>query len=240
MNYSDFPKEIRSIIKPPVWNSWYYINISLRKVYEKSIQSILKNNIKYSILDYGCGAKPYKYLFNNHIEKYVGVDVGNNPHADYLIEPGQDLPIEDNEFDIVVSSQVLEHVENVPQYLKEVKRVLKPQGILLLSTHGTWQFHSSPYDYYRWTSMGLKNLLTKSGFQITSFIPIMGQLAVTSQLRLTFYDSFANMAGILGKIILAPLSLLYQFKMWFEDKITPKKVKERDSAIYVIISINNK
>jgi hypothetical protein len=48
------------------------------------------------------------------------------------------------------------------------------------------------------------------------------------------------MAGLLGKVILAPVSLIFQIKMWFEDKITPDRVKQRDSAYYVVAARNIK
>lgn len=233
-------KEVKAVINPPLWDSYFYVSVRLRKVYEKIIPSLLEEGKKVDILDYGCGVKPYYHIFGSHINKYSGVDVGNNPYADDLIQPGEALRYGDNTFDIVLSSQVLEHVEDVNQYLMEIKRVLRPGGFVLLSTHGTWQYHASPYDYQRWTSMGLKTLMKKYNFEIKEFVPILGQLAVTSQLRLSFFDSFANMIGAAGKIILAPIALIYQFKMWVEDKITPQRVKERDSAYYVISAVNRK
>lgn len=236
MNYNKLSKDVLAVIKPPAWSSYYYVSILTRKAYEKSIPQLLKNGTKYNILDYGCGVRPYEYLFEGRINKYVGVDVGNNSKADIIIEPGEKLPVNKNEFDIVLSSQVLEHVEDVEQYLKECNRVLKTDGFLLLSTHGTWQYHASPYDYNRWTCMGLKFLIEKYGFIVEESIPVLGQLAVTSQLRLSFFNSFANMIGPAGKIILAPLALLYQLKMRLEDMITPKRVKVRDSAIFLIIA----
>jgi ubiquinone/menaquinone biosynthesis C-methylase UbiE len=47
---------------------------------------------------------------------------------------GKKIPIEDNSFDAAISFQVIEHVDDVPAYLKEIKRVLKPGGIFLLTT----------------------------------------------------------------------------------------------------------
>jgi len=235
MDYSHLPKEVRAIVNPPLWDPYRYISVKLRKTYEEMLKMLLEKDKKYNILDYGCGDRPYEYLFKNHSGKYIGVDVGDNPKADHKIEPGEKLKFQNNEFDIVLSSQVLEHVEDVDSYLGECNRVLIPGGLLFLSTHGTWQYHASPYDYYRWTSIGLKNLLRKFQFEIVDFVPIVGQLAVTSQLRLSFYNSFANTLGIVGKIILAPVSFLYQIKMMLEDLITPQRVKERDSAIYLVV-----
>ncbi len=236
MIYSKLPKDVLSIIKPPVWDPYYYVGVLTRKAYESTIPPLMKQGEKYSVLDYGCGVRPYEYLFEGMVNKYVGVDVGGNPKADIKIEPGDRLSVVDGEFDIVLSSQVLEHVVDVEQYMNECYRILKPGGLLLLSTHGTWQFHASPYDYNRWTIMGLRHLLESYGFEVEGSVPILGQLALTSQLRLSFFNSFANMLGGFGRILLAPISLVYQFKMMIEDMITPQRVKDRDSAIFLMIA----
>ena len=135
---------------------------------------------------------------------------------------------------------IVKDVENIDLYLSEFNRLLKPDGLLLLSTHGTWQYHSSPIDIQRWTSYGLKKLIEKYNFQIIDFVPVLGQLAITSQLRLNYYYSLSNYLGILGKILLVPISMLYQIKIFFEDKITPYRVKVRDSAIYIVAGLKNK
>lgn len=236
MNYSELPKEVRSIIAPPIWDPYYYVSVKLRKAYEEKIPNFIHSDKKYKILDYGCGDKPYEYIFENHVEKYVGVDIGSNPKADFLINPGDKLNFINEEFDIVLSSQVLEHVEDTDSYLEECNRVLKQNGFLFLSTHGTWQYHASPYDYYRWTALGLKTVIRKHKFEVIDIVPVLGQLAVTSQLRLSFYNSFANMVGAVGKILLLPISFLYQIKIIVEDFITPKRVKERDAAYYLVIA----
>lgn len=236
MAHSNLNKDVLSVINPPLWDSYYYVSTLTRKAYEKTIPTLLETGKKYKILDYGCGARPYEHLFHGHIERYIGVDVGENPKADISIQPGEPLKVNNNEFDFVLSSQVLEHVQDVPQYMNECNRILKPGGWLLLSTHGTWQYHASPYDYNRWTCMGLKYLLEKHGFEVTESVPVLGQLAVTSQLRLSFFNSVANMVGTAGRIVLAPIALIYQFKMMIEDAITPRRVKERDSAIFLMVA----
>jgi SAM-dependent methyltransferase len=230
------PKDVLAVIKPHLWDYYYFVSTLTRKAYEKVIPEILTENTKLRILDYGCGVRPYEHLFEGYIDKYVGVDVGNNPKAEIEILPGETLPFEDSEFDIILSSQVLEHVKDVDQYLHECSRLLKENGTLLLSTHGTWQYHASPYDYHRWTSIGLKNLLERFSFEVKDCVPILGQLALTSQLRINFYYSSAAFIGTLGKILLAPIALFYQMKMLFEDLITPKRVKQRDSAIYLMVA----
>ncbi len=240
MSYNNLDEDVLKVVKPHIWDSYYYVTTLLRKAYEMVIPSVLKNAKIHTVLDYGCGIKPYAYLFEGYINKYTGVDIGNNPKAEIQISAGEKLPVNDNYFDLVLSSQVLEHVQDVDQYMGECHRILTSGGYILLSTHGTWQYHAAPYDYNRWTYMGLKNLLEKYGFEVEQMIPVLGQLALTSQLRLSFFNSFAAMIGGLGKFLLTPVSLLYQFKMMAEDFITPKRVKERDSAIFLIVARKKK
>ncbi|MGH7090909.1 MAG: class I SAM-dependent methyltransferase, partial [Stellaceae bacterium] len=83
-------------------------------------------------------------------------------------EFGEDsrLPVGAAEYDCVLSSQVLEHVPAPPSYLEEAHRVLRPGGTLLLSTHGLFEDHACPADYWRWTAYGLKKLVESAGFGV--------------------------------------------------------------------------
>ncbi len=234
-NYRNLDKDVLQVLKPPFWDPYYYLNITLRKAYEIVFKKQFTGKKFDKLLDYGCGAKPYNIILKKYFIEQTGVDIGDNQKADILIQPGEKLPLPDNYFDAVLSSQVLEHVEEVDQYLNECNRVLKKNGLLFLSTHGTWQFHTQ-IDVQRWTSYGLKKLIESFSFNIIDFAPILGQLALTSQLRLTYYNSVAQYIGFAGKIILFPISILYQIKMRFEDFITPQRVKKRDSAIYIVVA----
>ncbi len=233
-NYKEQSKEIRSIISPSVFNPYSYVSSQLRKAYEFTIPKHLAGKNHLRVLDYGCGVKPYQYVVAGVCSEYIGADIGDNPHADCELYPGQLLPFDDESFDVVISSQVLEHVEEFDKYMNECNRVLKKGGLLFLSTHGTWQFHAAPYDFNRWTHLGLKSLLSRHGFEVIDCYPVLGQLAVPTQLRLAFFESFANSLGAVGKILYKPFALLGQIKLLIEDKLTPARVRERDSAIFLL------
>lgn len=114
--------------------------------------------------------------------EYIGTDFPGNELADlYLLENGS-LPIEDGCAEVVLSSQVLEHVADVPLYLAECHRVLSCEGLLLLSTHGCWKYHPDPDDYWRWTCDGLRSIVSDSGFEVIDFQGILGPEATALQL----------------------------------------------------------
>lgn len=122
-----------------------------------------------ALLDVGCGDKPYEKLFTG-ASRYVGLEI-DSPHnrlvktADAFYD-GKHFPFAEGEFDSVFASQVLEHVFNPEEWLREVGRVLKPGGSLLLTVPFVWDEHEQPHDFGRYTSFGLKALLERSGFAV--------------------------------------------------------------------------
>jgi len=111
----------------------------------------------YRVLDVGCGPKPYYPFFAERAREYVGVDVVRQPSAD-LVGRVEELPVEDGSFDLVLCTQVLEHCDDPPQAVRELRRVTAPGGRVLASTHGVQVYHPSPQDYWRWTHAGLGRL----------------------------------------------------------------------------------
>jgi SAM-dependent methyltransferase len=133
-------------------------------------------NIKYyskyitgATLDIGCGSKPYESLFPD--SRYTGMDieVSGHKHADSQIDVfynGTEIPFSDNSFDSIICFEVLEHVFNPDEFLKEAFRVLKPGGNALFTVPFIWDEHEQPYDFARYSSFGLKSLFAKNGFKI--------------------------------------------------------------------------
>lgn len=127
------------------------------------------------LIDYGCGSKPYRHLFT-HATQYIGVDHEVQDPGDLALTPTGGIPAEDATADGVLSFQVLEHVPDVSSYLSECLRVLRPEGRLLLSTHGVWPYHPGPGfdDYRRWTEPGLRRLMEEHAFDVLAIDGLCG------------------------------------------------------------------
>ena len=118
-----------------------------------------------SALDLGCGEKPYYPLFAPYVASYRGFDVVPGPMVDD-VGPAERLPYGDDSFDVVVCTQVLEHADDPAAVVRELRRVLRPDGLALVSTHGVFVFHPAPppdRDYWRWTHAGLARLFRSAG-----------------------------------------------------------------------------
>ena len=98
---------------------------------------------------------------NGSIERlgdYTGVDMRPGPHVD-LVMNGHNLDFQDGKFDCVVSAETLEHDDAPWETAKEIYRVLKPRGTLIVTVPGIgFKRHDFPSDYWRFTTAGVKAL----------------------------------------------------------------------------------
>ena len=134
-----------------------------------------------SVLDYGAGGSPYRTLFRSstYDRADLPADVSNGAPPDIALAACARLPQELAEYDVVLSTQVLEHVEEPLIYLTECQRALKPGGRLILTTHGIFEDHPCPLDLQRWTADGLVRLVSAAGFvNITCYALTTGPRAV--------------------------------------------------------------
>jgi SAM-dependent methyltransferase len=145
------------------------------------------------VLDVGCGVKPY-YPFFAAAASYVGVDVQENRNAD-VHGAVEELPLEDGAFDVVLCTQVLEHVDDPARAVRELLRVTAPGGRVLASTHGVMLYHPNPQDLWRWTHTGLERLFRDAGFADVTVRPGAGSAEALAMLAGNYLHLLAKRAG---------------------------------------------
>jgi SAM-dependent methyltransferase len=116
------------------------------------------------VLDVGCGDKPYaRWLVN--AREHIGLDVYRGPAVDVVVEPNQPWPFPQESFDALLCTQVLEHVADFDHVIREMRRVLKPAGLLVVSVPFAFNEHGAPHDYRRFSTHGLR-LLFEGDYEI--------------------------------------------------------------------------
>ena len=178
-----------------------------------------------TVVDYGCGNKPYAELFSGH--RYLGADLPGNVVADVEISAHGGLPLPCGSADLVISTQVLEHVGDPALYLRECARVLVPHGRLVVSTHGLMFHHPDPEDYWRWTPAGLRRALSESGLEVEWLRGVVGTPAFGIQL------ASDGLYYKLGSRMRPPLSLATNSLMAVVDSMTSRESKDANAVVIV-------
>lgn len=126
---------------------------------------------KQKVIDIGCGDKLYEHYFS---AQYIGVDPFPTAKADIIAE-AWNIPLPDASADGIILTQSLEHIQKTEMAIKEIYRLLKPGGFVLITVPQTMRVHTAPIsleeapvkniptsiasvwkeDYYRFTKYGL-------------------------------------------------------------------------------------
>jgi len=116
-------------------------------------------------LDCGAGSKRF---VSPHL---VNVEIVDYPSTD-LLAVGQSLPFRDGSFDAVISIAVLEHVTDPFACARELYRVVKPGGKLLISVPFLQPEHGYPHHYFNMTREGLRRLFRDMGDLENHWVPL--------------------------------------------------------------------
>lgn len=127
------------------------------------------------LLDVGCGERPYEHIFRPFVSEYVGIEheasfkrtaAAESARKPDLFYDGRRLPFEDGSFDTILNVQVLEHTPDPLHLLREMARVLRRDGVLILSAPFQFRLHEEPHDYFRYSPHGLRALCAEAGLEI--------------------------------------------------------------------------
>jgi len=138
----------------------------------------LKTFAKGQLLDLGCGKAPLYDTYSKFVDDTTLADWGNslhkNEHLDVECDITQKLPFRNNSFDTVILSDVLEHIPNPSEVIAEVKRILRPNGTILINVPFFYWIHEAPHDYHRYTEFMLRKIVEDQDLRVIKLEPLAG------------------------------------------------------------------
>lgn len=166
------------------FNPFYFTRKGIHKYL-----AIIAPKLSGKLLDFGCGRKPYENMFN--VEKYIGIDIetSGHSHSDSKIDffyNGTTVPFDDDEFDCVLASEVFEHIFNIDEIIIELQRVLKREGLMIITVPFTWDEHEIPYDFGRYTSFGIRHLIEAKNFTVVDQYKAGTYIETLTQLKMNY------------------------------------------------------
>jgi len=142
----------------PAYYSQYDVTLPLIRQYARG-----------KLVDLGCGDMPFRHLIADRVSAYDSLDLF--PRSDKVTYTGdiQNMNmIASESYDTAICIEVLEHVPDPFQAMREISRILKPGGVLILSVPHLSRLHDEPHDYYRYTRYGIRCLLEQGELIVLS------------------------------------------------------------------------
>lgn len=191
------PRESIEVLDKKQWSSWCksnyeYLSKKLKGVKSKSI-----------ILDIGAGRSPFRDLMTEH--EVVSLDFYPHELIDVVNDLTKPLPFSKDAFDVVIIANVLEHVPDMSEVIREGFRVLKPGGMILAITPFMMGIHEAPYEFNRPTSFLIQRELINAGFHESEIQHVSN-----------FYNAYLNIQSDFfnASINANPMPFSMMFRLW--------------------------
>jgi SAM-dependent methyltransferase len=181
------------------------------------------------LLDVGCGNKPYAAFFDGRVSSYVGLEY--SPESGFfgnkadLAGDAMRLPFADETFDAILCTEVLEHLPDPEAAIAEFARVLRPDGLLLVTVPLIFPIHDQR-DFFRFTDRGMAAMMSRNGIEVSHSEPLSGGgITCAMLLNLYFYDLLflwnkgLYAIGLLLRPFLLILVFLINIAGWIFDRI---------------------
>ena len=197
------------------------------KLINPELEKRLKQYASGKLLDIGCGEKPYAQMAAPFIDEHIGVDYEDTAHDQTNIDlygTAYEIPVENNAYDTILCTDVLEHLAEPMRAVKEAFRVLKPGGYAIYTVPLFWHLHEEPHDYYRFTKYGLDYMFKENGFDVIEIKALSGFFATFGQEFAYFLNSLRR-GGRRNPLwwIIPPIALMVQGVAFLLNKIEHSK-----------------
>jgi len=214
----------------------------IKNIALKNKLSLINNldNSKGNLLDIGAGTGDFLLVAKDNGWKSVGIEPSEkarNSAKSKGVELKSNLSdFEDNSFDVITMWHVLEHVPNLEEQIKELKRLLKPNGSIIIAVPNFksydanhykefWAAYDAPRHLWHFSKMAIKKLFQKENLELVKIYPMKFD---------SFYVSLLSEKYKTGK-----MNYIKAFCVGLISNLKAKKTFEYSSHIYVLKNAKN-
>ena len=212
--------------------SKYYKNISYRRKLLDYLQEKYKYLYKGIVLDIGGRDRGTFKKPKTKVDKWIFADVNPDYNPDIILDVSDMSQINTESIDVINAIELFEHVNDIEKSLKECFRVLKANGVIIISMPFLSNIHSDPFDFQRWTFTKWKFQLTKIGFTINKLIITGKFYTLLSQMLKNRIETFPRSGFLLFRIFRPFLDWLTKF----DNNIKDNKILDSYHNGYFIIA----
>ncbi|HUQ65152.1 MAG TPA: class I SAM-dependent methyltransferase [Flavitalea sp.] len=127
----------------------------MHKIIGRTYEKVIREHATGLLADIGCGDVPYYSIYKDLVSDNICVDWGQEGrgplHLDYIVDLNEGIPLENDVFDTVLCTDVLEHIKNPGLVVSEISRIMKKEGKVIITVPFMYWIHDAPYDFHRYT-----------------------------------------------------------------------------------------
>jgi len=196
----------------------YFVTRHLRQFLFYAVDACVRAGNE--VCDMGCGEQPLRTRVEALGGIYTGIDVTQNAaNSVDIIAPCTDVPLPDSRFDVILCTEVLEHVSDTPKSFQELARLLKTDGFLIVTTPFMYPLHEEPYDYVRLTPYQIRKYAGCYGFRVLELATSGNEIEVIATVWDTMWRQSVNGNDVLSTAWVALMRLSMNLLAGFGSKI---------------------
>ncbi len=179
-------------------------------IHDQHLWKAIRRYARGELAEIRCGGHTCTRLTRGIVTRHVVIEHESACHpregVDVVTAYKTGLP--DASVDTVLCTTVLEHLERPGEALREIRRVLKPDGFVILSAPLLWHLHGEPRDFFRFTEYGLRSLIEQSGLSLVHIQPLGGFVVTFAQGLCCYLE---GVSGWPGRLVGPAQQLLQRF-----------------------------
>jgi SAM-dependent methyltransferase len=189
------------------------------------------------VADVGCGEQPCRALITGLGGRYTGIDARQNSQGNVdVLADIANVPLPDGSFDVIVCTEVLEHVPNTQAAFAELARLCRTNGAIIITTPFSYPLHEEPYDFVRLTPHQLKECARSNDLEVAHLSTSGNELEVIATVWCNLWSRAGRRSSLraaFNVLMRLPVNLSAYALTWLVGPLLPRKYFLSSLCVFV-------